>query len=115
MKPSQLTSTSSHLQEIASVGSGLSFNHNHCFVERDSILFRKTVDHNGEESREKLEDGSEGLETPYPISDPNVYGFEGIIRDSALEDRLSSLEMDAMRKLIDRYQRVFSNELEKRT
>ncbi|KAF8784295.1 hypothetical protein HNY73_009993 [Argiope bruennichi] len=46
------------------------------------------------ESREKLEDESEGLEIPYP----NVYDFEGIIRDSALEDRLSSLEIDALSK-----------------
>ncbi|KAF8773029.1 hypothetical protein HNY73_015724 [Argiope bruennichi] len=61
------------------------------------------------ESREKLEDESEGLEIPYPISDPNVYDFEGIIRNSALEDRLSSLEIDALRKLLGRYQRVFSN------
>ncbi|GBM89253.1 hypothetical protein AVEN_180406-1 [Araneus ventricosus] len=52
----------------------------------------------------------EELSIPYPVSDPNIYDFERIKGDSALEGRLSSTEIENLRKLLGRHQKVFSNE-----
>ncbi|GBM98698.1 hypothetical protein AVEN_212899-1 [Araneus ventricosus] len=62
------------------------------------------------ERKETPEAESDELGIPYPTADPNVYDFEEIIRDSALEERLSFLEIDELRKLLGRHQKVFSNE-----
>jgi len=50
------------------------------------------------------------LEIPYPISDPNVYDFEVISRDSGLEEILSVEQISQLRMLLNRYKKVFSNE-----
>ncbi|GBO29428.1 hypothetical protein AVEN_113598-1 [Araneus ventricosus] len=62
------------------------------------------------ERKETPETESDELGIPYPTSDPNVCDFEEIIRDSALEERLSLSEIEELRKLLGRHQNVFSNE-----
>ncbi|GBN70181.1 hypothetical protein AVEN_133631-1 [Araneus ventricosus] len=62
------------------------------------------------ERKETSEAESDELGIPYPTADPNVYDFEEIIRDSALEERLSFSEIEELRKLLGRHQKVFSNE-----
>ncbi|GBM51276.1 Transposon Ty3-I Gag-Pol polyprotein [Araneus ventricosus] len=62
------------------------------------------------ERKETPEAESDELRIPYPISDPNVHDFEEIIRDSALEERLSFSEIEELRKMLGRHQKVFSNE-----
>ncbi|GBM05542.1 hypothetical protein AVEN_94814-1 [Araneus ventricosus] len=59
------------------------------------------------ERKETPEAKSEELGIPYPTADPNVYDFEEI---SALEERLSFSEIEELRKLLGRHQKVFSNE-----
>ncbi|GBL96367.1 Transposon Ty3-I Gag-Pol polyprotein [Araneus ventricosus] len=51
------------------------------------------------ERKETPETESDELGIPYPISDPNVHDFEEIIRDSALEERLSFPEIEELRKM----------------
>ncbi|GBN34963.1 Transposon Ty3-G Gag-Pol polyprotein [Araneus ventricosus] len=60
--------------------------------------------------KETPEAESDELGIPYLTGDPNVYHFEEIIRDSALEERLSFSEIQEFPKLLGRHQKVFSNE-----
>ncbi|GBM36648.1 hypothetical protein AVEN_221924-1 [Araneus ventricosus] len=53
---------------------------------------------------------TEELAIPYPVSNPNIYDFERIKEDSAPEGRIISIAIDDLRKLLGRYQKVFSNE-----
>ncbi|GBN44735.1 hypothetical protein AVEN_113123-1 [Araneus ventricosus] len=62
----------------------------------------------GGEEIQELE--TEELAIPYPVSDLNNYDFERFKGDSALEGRLSSTEINNLRKLLGRHQKVFSNE-----
>ncbi|GBM04413.1 Transposon Ty3-I Gag-Pol polyprotein [Araneus ventricosus] len=59
----------------------------------------------GEEIQERE---TEELAIPYPISDPNIYDFERIKADSALESRLSLTEIESLKQLLGRHQKVFS-------
>ncbi|GBO02119.1 hypothetical protein AVEN_123499-1 [Araneus ventricosus] len=52
----------------------------------------------------------EDLANPYPASDPNIYDFQRIKWDSAVEGRLNSTEIENLRKLLGRHQKGFSNE-----
>ncbi|GBN03486.1 Gag-Pol polyprotein [Araneus ventricosus] len=62
------------------------------------------------ERKETPEAESDKLGIPFPTADPNVYDFEELIRDSAIEERLSFSEIEELRKLLGRHQKVFSNE-----
>ncbi|GBN52998.1 Retrovirus-related Pol polyprotein from transposon 17.6 [Araneus ventricosus] len=48
----------------------------------------------GNQERETVE-----LTIPYPVSDPNIYDFERIKADSALEGRLSPTEIESLKQL----------------
>ncbi|GBM54467.1 hypothetical protein AVEN_217154-1 [Araneus ventricosus] len=51
---------------------------------------------------------TEELAIPYPVSDRNIYDFERIKADSALEGRLSLTEIESLKQLLGRHQRIFS-------
>ncbi|GBN84417.1 hypothetical protein AVEN_145251-1 [Araneus ventricosus] len=53
---------------------------------------------------------TEKLTIPYPVSDPNIYDFERIKADSALEGRLSLTEIESLKQLLGRHQKFFSND-----
>ncbi|GBM54836.1 hypothetical protein AVEN_3823-1 [Araneus ventricosus] len=63
---------------------------------------------NGGEEIQERETGE--LESPYPVSDPNIYDFERIKADSALEGRLSLTEIEGLKQLLGRHQKIFSND-----
>ena len=50
------------------------------------------------------------LEIPYPMSDPNVYDFGEIMRESALSERLTPPQIENLRNLLNSHRKVFSNE-----
>ncbi|GBL90900.1 hypothetical protein AVEN_118109-1 [Araneus ventricosus] len=50
------------------------------------------------------------LEIPHPTSDPNIYDFEEIVRDSAISEKLCPTQIKELRKLLGAHQKVFSNE-----
>ncbi|GBN33624.1 hypothetical protein AVEN_59464-1 [Araneus ventricosus] len=69
--------------------------------ERINLIVR-----GGEEFQEHE---TEELVIPYPVSEPNIYDFERIKGDSELEGRLSSTEIESLKQLLGRHQKVFSN------
>ncbi|GBL67053.1 hypothetical protein AVEN_221685-1 [Araneus ventricosus] len=73
----------------------------HQRLERVNLLV------NGEENQERE---TEELTILYPVSDPNIYDFERIKADSALEGRLSPTEIDSLKQLLGRHKKIFSND-----
>ncbi|GBL73352.1 Retrovirus-related Pol polyprotein from transposon 297 [Araneus ventricosus] len=73
----------------------------HQRLERVNLLV------NGEENQECE---AEELTIPYPVSDPNIYDFERIKADSALEGRLSPTEIESLKQLLGRHKKIFSND-----
>ncbi|GBN83217.1 Transposon Ty3-I Gag-Pol polyprotein [Araneus ventricosus] len=63
---------------------------------------------NGGEKNQERE--TEELAIPHPISGPNIYDFERIKADSALEGRLSLTEIESLKQLLGRHQKIFSND-----
>ncbi|GBM29685.1 hypothetical protein AVEN_156873-1 [Araneus ventricosus] len=53
---------------------------------------------------------TEELAILYPVSDPNIYDFERIKADSALEGRLSLTDIESLEQLLGRHQKIFSND-----
>ncbi|GBN03908.1 Transposon Ty3-I Gag-Pol polyprotein [Araneus ventricosus] len=62
---------------------------------------------NGGEENQECE--TEELTIPNPVSEPNIYDFERIKADSALEGRLSLTEIESLKQLLDRHKKIFSN------
>ncbi|GBM85126.1 Retrovirus-related Pol polyprotein from transposon gypsy [Araneus ventricosus] len=73
----------------------------HQRLERVNLLV------NGEENQERE---AEELTILYPVSDPNIYDFERIKADSALEGRLSPTEIESLKQLLGRHKKIFSND-----
>ncbi|GBN32904.1 hypothetical protein AVEN_139617-1 [Araneus ventricosus] len=58
----------------------------------------------GEENQECE---TEELTILYSVSDPNIYDFERIKADSALEERLSPTEIESLKQLLGRHKNIF--------
>ncbi|GBM22529.1 hypothetical protein AVEN_183963-1 [Araneus ventricosus] len=58
----------------------------------------------GEENQERE---TEELIILYPVSDPNIYDFQQIKEDSALEGRLSPTEIESLKQLLGRHKKYF--------
>ncbi|GBN93933.1 hypothetical protein AVEN_251357-1 [Araneus ventricosus] len=57
----------------------------------------------GEENQERE---TEQLAIPYAVSDTNIYDFERIKADSALEGRLSLTEVESLKQLLGRHKKI---------
>ncbi|GBN00056.1 Transposon Ty3-G Gag-Pol polyprotein [Araneus ventricosus] len=76
-----------------------------CFLQAEKENSEYQI--RGEENQERE---TEELAIPYPVSDPNIYDFERIKADSALEGRLSLTEIESLKQLLGRHQKIFSND-----
>ncbi|GBO30239.1 hypothetical protein AVEN_237142-1 [Araneus ventricosus] len=76
---------------------------NYIRLERVNLL----VNWGGEENQERE---TEEFTILYPVSDPNIYDFERIKADSALEGRLSQTEIESLKQLLGRHKKIFSND-----
>lgn len=50
------------------------------------------------------------IEIPYPNSNPNIYDFEEIIRDSELSERLNLSQIEQLKAILSSHSIVFSND-----
>ncbi|GBN02874.1 hypothetical protein AVEN_153230-1 [Araneus ventricosus] len=74
----------------------------HQRLERVNLLVN-----GGEENQERE---TEEMTILYPVSDPNIYDFEQIKADSALEGSLSPTEIESLKQLLGRHKKTFSND-----
>ncbi|GBO13516.1 hypothetical protein AVEN_275364-1 [Araneus ventricosus] len=66
---------------------------------------------NGGEENQEHE--TEELAIPYPVSDTNIYDFERIKADRALEGRLSLTEIERFKQMLGRHKKIFTTDPEK--
>ncbi|GBL81175.1 hypothetical protein AVEN_120019-1 [Araneus ventricosus] len=77
----------------------------HQKLERVNLIVNGGEENQGRETEE--------LAIPYTVSDPNIYDIQRIKADSALEGRLSLTEIESLKQLLGRHQKMFSNDPEK--